>query len=63
MACFGFINYNLKKLIWTQKKKRLKLTPKRFTGAEINKADNDKVSESLVKERVETENNNPRNND
>lgn len=34
-----------------------------YPGAEINKADNDKVSESFVKERVETENNNPRNND
>lgn len=34
-----------------------------YPGVAINKSDNDKVSEKLEKERTETLNNNPRNND
>lgn len=34
-----------------------------YAGVAINIADNDKVSEKLVKDRVKVENNNPRNND
>lgn len=36
---------------------------KNYPGAAINKADKNKVSPEMVKERVKTQNNNPRNND
>ncbi len=44
-------------------KDRLKDSLRTKPGAAINDADNDKVSNCLVKEEVKTLNNNPRNND
>lgn len=43
--------------------KKCKKAADKYPGVEINKADNGKTTERLEKERTETLNNNPRDND
>lgn len=44
-------------------KETLESAAELYPGAAVDKADKEKVDEQLVKERVKTENNNPRSHD